>query len=62
MRVMVLIKATEESEKGFFKTPETMKMMEEMGKYNDELRNAGIPAGGISKEMAVTSSYYEGLS
>ena len=42
MRVMVLVKATEDSEKGFFKTPETMKMMEEMGRFNDELRNAGI--------------------
>jgi hypothetical protein len=42
MRVMVLVKATEDSEKGFFKTPETMKMMEAMGKFNDELRNAGI--------------------
>jgi hypothetical protein len=42
MRVMVLVKATEESEKGFFKTPETMKMMEAMGKFNDELEKAGI--------------------
>lgn len=42
MRVMVLVKATEDSEKGFFKTPETMKLMGEMGKFNEELRNAGI--------------------
>ena len=42
MRVMVLVKATEESEKGFVPTPETMKMMEAMGKFNDELRKAGI--------------------
>ena len=42
MRVMVLVKATEDSEKGFFRTPETMKMMEEMGKFNDELEKAGI--------------------
>jgi hypothetical protein len=42
MRVMVLVKATEDSEKGFFKTPETLKMMEAMGKFNDDLRNAGI--------------------
>ena len=42
MRVMVLVKATEDSEKGFFLTSETKKMMEEMGKFNDELRNAGI--------------------
>ena len=42
MRVMVLVKATAESEKGFALTPETKKMMEAMGRYNDELREAGI--------------------
>ena len=42
MRVMVLVKATEDSEKGFFPTPENMKMMEEMGKFNDALIKAGI--------------------
>ena len=42
MRVMVLVKATEDSEKGFVPTPETMKMMEEMGKFNDALEKAGI--------------------
>ena len=42
MRVMVLVKATEDSEKGFRPTPEAMKMMEAMGRFNDELRNAGI--------------------
>jgi hypothetical protein len=42
MRVMVLVKATEESEKGFVPTPETMSMMEEMGRFNDELQKAGI--------------------
>ncbi len=42
MRVMVLVKATEDSEKGFFSTPEMKKMMEEMGKFNDELSKAGI--------------------
>jgi hypothetical protein len=45
MRVMVLVKATEDSEKGFFPTPETMAMMEEMGKFNDELEKAGILRG-----------------
>ena len=39
MRVMVLVKATEDSEKGFLPTPEAMKAM---GKFNDELRKAGI--------------------
>ena len=42
MRVMVLVKATEDSEKGFVLTPETKKMLEAMGKFNDELRKAGI--------------------
>ena len=42
MRVMVLVKATEDSEKGFVPTPETTAAMEAMGKFNDELRKAGI--------------------
>jgi hypothetical protein len=39
---MVLVKATEDSEKGFRLTPETKAMMEAMGRYNDELVKAGI--------------------
>src|SRR3954470_1279407 len=39
MRVMVLVKATDDSQKGFLPTPEAM---EAMGRFNDELRNAGI--------------------
>ena len=42
MRVMVLVKATEESEKGLSPEPWMAEMMEAMGRYNDELRNAGI--------------------
>ena len=42
MRVMVLVKATEDSEKGFRNTPESWAMMEAMGRFNDELRKAGI--------------------
>ena len=42
MRVMVLVKATEDSERGFLPTPEAMAAMEAMGKFNDELRDAGI--------------------
>ena len=42
MRVMVLVKATENSEKGFVLTPETKKAMEAMGRFNDDLRKAGI--------------------
>ena len=44
MRVMVLVKATEESERGDMPDPE---MFEAMGKFNDELVAAGImPADG----------------
>jgi len=42
MRVMVLVKATEESEKGLNMTSETTKMMEEMSRFNEELIAAGI--------------------
>ena len=39
MRVIVFVKATEESEKGTLPTPE---LLEAMGKFNDDLRAAGI--------------------
>ncbi|QSA96919.1 YciI family protein [Methylococcus sp. EFPC2] len=42
MRVIVFVKATEDSEKGFVRTPETTEMLEAMGRFNDELRDAGI--------------------
>jgi hypothetical protein len=42
MRVMVLVKATEDSEKGFLPTTETTEMMEAMGRFNEELRKAGV--------------------
>lgn len=42
MRVMVLVKATEDSEKGFDPTQEAMAMMEAMGRFNDALREAGV--------------------
>ena len=43
MRVMVFVKATEDSEKGVLPSTE---MLEAMGKYNEELVNAGIMLGG----------------
>ena len=46
MRVMVIVKATEDSEKGFVRTPETMAMLEAMGKFNEELIKAGIMRAG----------------
>jgi hypothetical protein len=46
MRVMVFVKATEDSEKGFEMTPENRKLLEEMGKFNEELIKAGILRAG----------------
>jgi hypothetical protein len=46
MRVMVFVKATKDSEKGFEMTPENRKLLEEMGKFNEELIKAGILRGG----------------
>ena len=43
MRVMVLVKATADSEAGVMPTPE---MFEEMGDYNEQLVNAGIMQAG----------------
>jgi len=64
MRVMVLVKATEESEKGFFPTPETMAMMEEMGKFNDELEKAGIlrNADGLTPSSKGARVAFDGAS
>ena len=44
MRVMILVKATEESEEQDFNPtdPWTMEMMNAMGRFNDELDKAGI--------------------
>jgi len=42
MRVMVLVKATDDSERGFQPTPEALASMAAMGRFNDELRAAGI--------------------
>ena len=42
MRVMVLVKATEDSEKGFVPTAETLEAMEAMGRFNEELAKAGV--------------------
>lgn len=39
MRVMVLVKATEDSEEGNLPSAE---MLEKMGRFNDELRAAGV--------------------
>ena len=43
MRVMVLVKATEDSEASAMPTPE---LIEAMGKFNEDLINAGVMKGG----------------
>jgi hypothetical protein len=43
MRVMVLVKATKDSESGAMPTPE---LLEAMGKYNEDLTAAGIMLAG----------------
>lgn len=43
MRVLVLVKNTADSDKkGFVPTPEAKASLEAMGKFNDELRKAGV--------------------
>ena len=46
MRVMVLVKATEDSEKGLPPASEMTEMLEAMGKFNEELVNAGVMLAG----------------
>lgn len=55
MQVMVFVKATEESEKGFVMTSETRKLIEAMGKFNDELIKAGIMQPGDCDGLTPTS-------
>ncbi len=42
MRVMILVKATDDSENGFVPSPESTTMMAAMNRFNDELEAAGI--------------------
>jgi hypothetical protein len=46
MRVMILVKATEDSEKGFEATADKQESMEAMGRFNQELIDAGILKAG----------------
>lgn len=46
MRVMVLVKATVDSEKGFVQSEWTTGMLEAMGKFNNELIEAGVMLAG----------------
>ena len=63
MRVMVLVKSTEDAEKGFDPTdPQTAKMMQAMGRFNDELRAAGIlvTADGLQPSSAGKRVAFDG--
>ena len=62
MRVMVFVKATEESERGDFPEPATSEMMAAMGRYNDELRDAGIllMAEGLSRSASGKRVAFDG--
>ena len=46
MRVMVIVKATKDSEAGLKMDADTTAMFEAMGKFNEELVNAGIMVSG----------------
>ena len=46
MRVMVFVKATEDSERGLPPTAEMTAMFEAMGKFNEELVKAGVMIDG----------------
>jgi hypothetical protein len=63
MRVMVLVKATADSEKGIdMKAPGTRKMFEDMGKFNEELQKAGImkDAAGLKPSSAGKRVAFDG--
>ena len=60
MRVMVFVKATDESEKGTLPTTE---LLEAMGRYNEELVNAGImlAADGLKPSSQGKRIAFDGL-
>jgi hypothetical protein len=65
MRVMVLVKATGDSEKGFFpEEPVTAAMVAAMGRFNDELDKAGIliTAAGLQPSSASKRVAFDGTS
>ena len=64
MRVLVLVKATADSERGFVHTPETAAMMDAMGRFNDELEAAGVfvMADGLTPSSAGKRIAFDGPS
>ena len=62
MRVMVFVKSTEFAEKGEFPQPWTDQMMAAMGRFNDELKAAGIfvTAAGLQPSSAGKRVAFDG--
>ena len=62
MRVMVLVKSTEFAEKGEFPEPWTSEMMQAMGRFNDELKAAGmlVTAAGLQPSSTGKRVQFEG--
>jgi hypothetical protein len=61
MRVMVIVKATNESEDGELPTPE---LLEQMGAFNQQLRDAGIlvEGGGLKASAMGARVAFSGLN
>jgi hypothetical protein len=64
MRVMVLVKATADSEKGFAPSAWTTEMMAAMDRFNEELEAAGvlIMAGGLKPTSEGKRIAFEGAA
>ena len=64
MRVMVFVKATHNSEEGHSPEPWTSEMMAAMGRFNDELRAAGvlIMADGLTPSAQGKRVAFDGLA
>jgi hypothetical protein len=62
MRVMVFVKANEDSEKGVAPTPETLEMFEAMDRFNEELVQAGvfIAAAGLKPSAEAKRVAFDG--
>jgi len=58
MRVMALVKATNDSEKGFPPTPEMVESMEAMGKFNDRASQCRHPARRRRRQALLAGQAY----